>query len=313
MASDRVIILLFVKSFIGSSIPPKIRSMLIQFARQQALSLYFAITFLLSWTIWFSGAALGYAASLEHFATFLFLGSFAPALAALLVSAWRGGAQEAQTLLKRIVQVRVPFMVYLATWFIFPSVISLGLVVLGFPFKTDAALNIGTLIIAMPINGFLTAFLSPGPLGEEPGWRGFATPQMQHLPEWQANIVLGLIWAFWHLPIAILFPEWRELMPNVDVGLPLWLVLYPISIIALTIMLAKLWKWSGQSIFICILFHGVINTTFHNFDKVSTPYSATVSFILLDVLLWLIVLIFLILDKFVFEAKRLPNNNQKNA
>ncbi len=278
--------------------------MLRQLVRQRPLLAYFVLSYTISWAIWLVGVALGQASSLETFAVFLFLGSFGPALAGLTVAACEGGAAGVRSLLLRLIQVRVRFPVYLAVWFIFPAVVACGLWLLKFPFKTGAALNILSLIVAMPINGFLTAFLSPGPLGEELGWRGTALPRMIGWGEWPSSLGLGLIWAFWHLPVAILFPSWREPFPGLEVDLFPWLVLYPVSLMAVTVMLTKLWKWSSGSIFVCILFHGVVNATFQITDKVSSPYSALSAFALLDGLLWLAALVFIGLDRIVFSANR---------
>ena len=47
---------------------------------------------------------------------------------------------------------------------------------------------------------FLSAFIASG-MGEEFGWRGYALPRFQ--AKWNAltsSIVLGLIWASWHIP-----------------------------------------------------------------------------------------------------------------
>ena len=44
-----------------------------------------------------------------------------------------------------------------------------------------------------------------GPLGEEPGWRGFALPRLQkRLHPLVASVVLGLLWANWHLPLLLI-------------------------------------------------------------------------------------------------------------
>ena len=59
---------------------------------------------------------------------------------------------------------------------------------------------------------FLQAFVSSG-MGEEFGWRGYALPRFQ--AKWNAlvsSIVLGLIWAFWH--IHAFFIQRRRSLPK---------------------------------------------------------------------------------------------------
>ena len=46
-----------------------------------------------------------------------------------------------------------------------------------------------------------------GPMGEEPGWRGFAQPRLQaDRPPLNATALLALLVAVWHLPLVLL-PE----------------------------------------------------------------------------------------------------------
>jgi membrane protease YdiL (CAAX protease family) len=43
-----------------------------------------------------------------------------------------------------------------------------------------------------------------GPLGEEPGWRGFALPRLQRLVDpVTSSLILGFLWANWHLPLIM--------------------------------------------------------------------------------------------------------------
>jgi uncharacterized protein len=51
--------------------------------------------------------------------------------------------------------------------------------------------------------------LTGGPLGEEPGWRGFALPRLQgRYGPLVGTLILGPVWAFWHVPVWL--TAWRE-------------------------------------------------------------------------------------------------------
>jgi membrane protease YdiL (CAAX protease family) len=44
------------------------------------------------------------------------------------------------------------------------------------------------------------------PLGEEPGWRGFAQPAlMVGRSALMASLILGMLWAGWHLPLIVIW------------------------------------------------------------------------------------------------------------
>jgi len=43
-----------------------------------------------------------------------------------------------------------------------------------------------------------------GPLGEEPGWRGYALPRLQRrFDPLTSSLILGFLWANWHLPLIL--------------------------------------------------------------------------------------------------------------
>ena len=66
-------------------------------------------------------------------------------------------------------------------------------------FQTVTIASITSLILLIP-----NMFLFGGPSGEEPGWRGFATPQMQkYYNPLVVGLIIGLIWTIWHLPLYL--------------------------------------------------------------------------------------------------------------
>ncbi|TWF78025.1 CAAX prenyl protease-like protein [Pseudonocardia hierapolitana] len=47
--------------------------------------------------------------------------------------------------------------------------------------------------------------LVAGPLSEEFGWRGYAQPRLRRtLPPGRTAVLLGLVWAAWHVPLFLL-------------------------------------------------------------------------------------------------------------
>ncbi|WP_082663009.1 CPBP family intramembrane glutamic endopeptidase [Thermococcus sp. 2319x1] len=41
-----------------------------------------------------------------------------------------------------------------------------------------------------------------GPLQEEFGWRGYASPRLQaNHSALVSSVIIGVLWAFWHLPL----------------------------------------------------------------------------------------------------------------
>ena len=102
---------------------------------------------------------------------------------------------------------------------------------------------------------FFLFTLIGGPLGEEFGWRGFALPKLQN--KWgamPASIMLGIIWALWHLPLFF-----QEGSIHIQMGFKL-LPYYVLGQIALTIIMTWVYNKTGGS----LLLGGII---LHNADN----------------------------------------------
>lgn len=165
---------------------------------------FIAIAFSLAWGIFaififapgWAGEAFG---QLSGSHPFFILAVYAPAIAALLLVGLRAGLSGIRRYLSRLLLWRASAWWYAFLLLGFPAISFAGALIKGnaasAPLLTEP---IGALLPAM---GFM---LILGPM-EEIGWRGFALPVLQRrlAPFW-AGLVLGVIWAVWHLPAFVL-------------------------------------------------------------------------------------------------------------
>jgi uncharacterized protein len=96
---------------------------------------------------------------------------------------------------------------------------------------------------------FLTTLIIVG-LFEEVGWRGFALPRLQlRLDAIWAALVLGVLWALWHLPELISEPTGQR--PPVQ---------FVIWTLALSVIFSWLYNSTNGSLPIVIICHAAIDT-----------------------------------------------------
>ena len=201
--------------------------------KRYPLITFFVLAYALSWWPW-----LLYTVHLFPFP----LLATGPALAALLMTGIIGGWAGTKALLLRLVQWRARPSWY-AVVLLLPVVIWGAAVILnvllGAPVPAVANLAGWPSLVL----GFLLYLVNPlaGPLGEEPGWRGFALPHLQ--TKWSAlvaSLILSVFWAGWHLPIILS-------------GQVPWPIL--LSFIPLTILFTWVYNGTYGSLFMVLVFH----------------------------------------------------------
>lgn len=64
--------------------------------------------------------------------------------------------------------------------------------------------NVGRQILSFFIQ--LVVFTLTFSLGEELGWRGYLLPQLLSMGRTSAMVLVGLVWAAWHMPLSFLTP-----------------------------------------------------------------------------------------------------------
>ena len=220
-----------------------------------SLLTFFLLTYLVSW-ICFGGAAVvsrgdasPFQALVGRGGLLLFLGVVAPSLVALGLTARVEGRAGVLALLRRT--VRGPAQ---ARWYAFAvgytaaiklSVALLHRLITGAwpPFgETPWYVMLGAIAISTPVQA-----------GEEIGWRGYALPRLsRQLGLAPASVVLGVVWAVWHLPLFFI--------PASDTfgqSFPLYLL----QVVALSVALAWLYWRTDGSLLLVMLMHAAVNNT----------------------------------------------------
>lgn len=220
---------------------------------------FFLLAFAFSWTIW--GLLLLAPLPDVLFLPVLFLGSFGPAVAALALLAFQGEQGELAFFLKRLVRVDRSLLRWLPVILLFfPALLVTGLV-LNHAFGGEAAeaseylSGMGSVSDALVILGIM---LLGGPLGEEPGWRGYALePLQERLGAVKASLILGLAWAAWHLPLFLV-----EGTSQAAKGAGFATVSWVIQLMLASLVFTALYNRTNGSILSAILLHLMANIAY---------------------------------------------------
>jgi uncharacterized protein len=217
------------------------------------LALFFLATFALAWAGFF-GAALhagpgGLADPTVASSLLLYGGIFAPAAVALALTAHDEGRAGVRLLLGRVLAWRVR-----ARWYAFAlaymAVVEVSVALLH-RLLTGAWPPFGAtpwyvMAAAISVSTWVQA-------GEEIGWRGYALPRLAALLGLgPAAVLLGLIWASWHLPLFIIAGT-----DTTGQSFPL----YALQVTALSVAMAWLFVHTGGSLLLVMIMHASINNT----------------------------------------------------
>jgi membrane protease YdiL (CAAX protease family) len=174
-----------------------------------------------------------------------------PTVAAFVMTWSIQGKAGTKQLLRRYVLWRVKFRWYLFVLLVIPISEVLGAIVLPGVAASYQPILL-SLVLAYPL-AFVTTFVLGGPLGEEPGWRGFALPRLQaaHGPL-VGSVILGVLWAFWHFPLFWTGVWTPPTVPN--------MVMFVVMITALTIVMTWVFNNARGSLLITMLMHASFNT-----------------------------------------------------
>ena len=218
------------------------------FINRYQISIFFILTFVLSWFPWYAGIAPEVMA-------------MGPSLAAFVVVLIVGGRRGFVDLLKPFGRWRASLGIWGLAIF-GPGIlylIGLGVYLLmggeAPPFiMIREELNLLPLYLVMVV-------LLPwnGPVGEEFGWRGYALPKLQHkYGPLAASLVIGTVWGIWHLP-SFFAPLGVIGALAAAIGM-VFLIPYTLGTIANSVFMTWLYNKSKASALIAgIIWHAAID------------------------------------------------------
>ncbi len=239
-----------------------------------ALIAFFLLTYAITWGVvgiyiaapeW-AGSRFG---EISGSHPFFFIATWAPAISALAIVLFYGGATGLRSFLSRLLMWRLPLGGGVAIVFGIPVVFMIGSLVKGGPVIAPVPPEGAAALVAVL---FMMLFLGPN---EEMGWRGVAQPLLQrHMAPLWAGIVIGAIWGIWHLPAFFLsgtvFAGWSFLP-------------FLIGNITLAVLITPIFNASRGSLLWPVLFHWqLINPIWPD----AQPYDTWILVVVAVVVVW---------------------------
>jgi uncharacterized protein len=161
------------------------------------------------------------------------------------------GREGVGRLVRQLVLWRVGFGWYLFALIGLPAIMVLSVIVL--PGVLASFQGLATLAPLPLLVLFVYVFFLGGPLGEEPGWRGFALPRLQRrYGPLLGSLILGPLWAMWHLPVFWV-PAWNYPPTLLNI------VMFVIAAIAFTIVMTWVFNNTKGSVFMAVLVHATFD------------------------------------------------------
>jgi membrane protease YdiL (CAAX protease family) len=218
------------------------------------LVFYFIIAYAFAWlaemplVLSADGAGLlSYHSPLGLYTSIMIATFVGPFLSAFIMTGITEGKLGIGRLLRRLVLWRVGFKWYMFALIGLPAIMVLSVIVL--PGALSSFKGFVGVALLPTLGLFVYIFFLGGPLGEEPGWRGFALPRLQRrYGPLVGSLILGPLWGCWHLPI-FLIPAWN-LPPTI-----LNIVMFVIAAIPFTIVMTWIFNNTKGSLFMALLVH----------------------------------------------------------
>ncbi|MBI5963205.1 MAG: CPBP family intramembrane metalloprotease [Chloroflexi bacterium] len=220
--------------------------------KQKPFLFFLLFTFVFSWITGFSSVIVP-----GKFEGLAFLSGFGPAVGALIVVGIVEGSDGIKKLIQSLFQWKIRIVWYFVV--LLGPALTMAIAVLFYNMfaREGSAPNFNGRLSDLPqhilIIGAVFLFTMFGIWGEEIGWRGFALPKLQkaYHPV-LASLILGAIWAIWHLPLFF-----TEGSPQAQMGMPYFFF----ATLGYSILYSWIYNGTKESLFMIWLLHSANNAT----------------------------------------------------
>jgi len=218
--------------------------------KRHSVTLFFVLTFLIA-------LVMMVPVMLTGIGWLALIAASSSSIAGLITAAWVGGKEGLKQLLSGFIRWRCNPLWYILAIFV-PAAISI--IALGATAAFGVQYQIQwTVGWAMLIPTFLLTTVQAG-LGEEIGWRGYATPKlMEKRSALVSSLIVGVVWAAWHIPLYFVPGSLQNVLVQ-EIGFPLTLAIYSLNIIAFAIVWSWIYLVSNRNLWLPVLMHGSTNS-----------------------------------------------------
>ena len=212
------------------------------------------------WLFWFSLIAEGRGLIGWHLPQGAALWSMTPVLFGT-VGAVAGRAGLAD-LARRLLRWRVPAWTYLAAVAV---PLGVGLAAAGLVVGLGGDLHLGETLSLPSALAYLAYGTGLFLLTEEAGWRGVLLPRLQaRLDPTRAAVLIGVVWALWHLPLLAVPGE-------SDHGLPL--LPFMVLIVSTSVLVSGLVNAAKGSVLVAAVFHASFDACYSYLGVVGADHA----------------------------------------
>jgi membrane protease YdiL (CAAX protease family) len=229
-----------------------------QWTQQHPLFSFFFLAYAFSWILVLPFILSEWGVLSGDYTISFIIKSYGPFLAAYVMLHITEGKEGVLRLRKSIKQVRAGWGWYLFVLLGIPSLILLGIILQ--PGMLAGFQGLKPILVVSYLINYILVFFGGGPLGEEPGWRGFALPRMQsRFGPLRGTLLLGILWTCWHLPDFLTSAQGG----GPGTGPATFLQNFPMFLLLVT-ALAVIFTWifnhTRGSVFLALLAHASVNT-----------------------------------------------------